>query len=1266
MRLALTFILLTNLCYGQTSPQIPRPLFAKIKHPITNLTQEQLFELGQQKLVGKAPCKYDELRDKLFTSNPEAKKAYDLQNEQIAKQVKKIEAEKATGNYKAGIHTIPVVFHILHLGEPIGSGANITEEQIFSAVAALNRDYRKTAADGGIAQGAGQDTEIEFCLASIDPNGNPTTGINRINANAITNYSTRGIEEDVNGTSLKNLSKWPTANYVNIWVVREIDNEGEFEAWNGGTLGYAYPVSGLATTNPNINPANNELDGIVALYFATGNLPTGTDPNYRLLFKLNRTLTHEMGHHLNLQHPFQGGSCTETNCVNQGDFVCDTPPTILNENCSNPACSGTQQVTNYMDYTGETCVNQFTAGQKTRMQAVLTGTSRSSLPASAKCDAATQNDVSLVVVLVPGTNQCGNTFNPQLIIQNRGGANLTSFTATYNFDGGTSIIYNYTGNLSYLQKDTIDLNLYTATAGSHTFSVALTSPNGQSDENTADNTGNRTFTATSGNPVVFHLLPDCFGSEISWTIKTGSTTVMSGGPYANSQAPTEISVSGCLTNACYVFRINDLGQDGLNGEVVPTCGLNGDFELVDGTGNIIIEMGQANYGASATFNFCLPFIKPSFSATPTITGTTTNIQFTDLTSSNPVPTSWRWDFGDGTFSTQQNPQHSYSSSGFKNVELMVGNGMKTDSLTKKNFIRILNPTTACDTLRNILNTDQLTYYSLGTGLGYFPGSSGYSISKFADAHTTLNSVSIKRFRVPVALAKAASPANTVKFTIYGDNNGKPGTELGSKLVQINTLKAGLYNDVLFDSPVTFDGRFYVGFEIDQTKADSIVINTAANRGTNNFKSAYTYTNSWIDVDDLFGGMTTSLGIEVLFSNAVKANATLSDSSVCEGTTVQFTSTSTNANSLSWSFPGGSPTSSSSTSGIVTFNTFGNYVARLVATGNCNYTDTSYIPVSVRGIPDLTFSSTPEACGGANGTATVTVSNSPSHTISWSNLQTTATISGLTAGTYSATVTDSQCGAANGSILVESANTLDVGISPQTPEFCEGDSISLTATGAATYTWRENGVVMSTSNKYNTVATVAIYIEVVGKSGTCIDSADFQPLVYPRPTMTASANPLITDIAFGGNVDFSSAGSAGANQFSWTFGDGGTAVVPNPSHVYSSTGTFNAIVTGTSAFNCSNKDTVVIQVINTTGVAEYDAENISLFPNPANNQLTIKLSAGIELSNLEIINAIGQKTDVDFAPQTEFIISLTDYPAGVYLLRLQTNKGEIIRPLQIIK
>ena len=259
----------------------------------------------------------------------------------------------------AQVLTIPVVFHILHLGEAVGEVTNISDERILSCIENLNHRFR-----GDVEALAAltdeydeyelslvKDAKIEFCLAARDPDNNPTDGINRYDCSNLTNdgdsYALDGIASDglssgVSDSYIKNLFHWPEDKYFNCYVVSEINgNDG-----GGGVQGYSF-VGSLGTG------ATGYRYGPVCLYNVTG-LNTG-----KFGRELNATWAHEIGHALYLYHTFGisigagGGSCEpEPNPCTYGDQVPDTPPTATNQSCTSPVCPDAM-VENYMDYTWE-------------------------------------------------------------------------------------------------------------------------------------------------------------------------------------------------------------------------------------------------------------------------------------------------------------------------------------------------------------------------------------------------------------------------------------------------------------------------------------------------------------------------------------------------------------------------------------------------------------------------------------------------------------------------------------------------------------------------------------------------------------------------------------------------------------------------------------------------------------------------------------------------------------------------------------------------
>jgi hypothetical protein len=228
-----------------------------------------------------------------------------------------IEEAPTTGHGRGFKATIPVYFHVF----TDGAIGNLTNQQLQNQVNVLNTDF------GGFEGGAY--TGFAFKLA----------GVERINnANWFYNLALGSPVE----REAKAATHTGDARTLNIWTT------------NGpGYLGFA--------TFPSWYKRSPQLDGIVLDYnsFSGG--------AYGSAFSLAKTGTHETGHWLGLLHTFQGG------CNDKGDYVADTPderypasgcPVGL-DTCPAP---GTDPVRNYMDYSFDSCYDQFTAGQADRMQ----------------------------------------------------------------------------------------------------------------------------------------------------------------------------------------------------------------------------------------------------------------------------------------------------------------------------------------------------------------------------------------------------------------------------------------------------------------------------------------------------------------------------------------------------------------------------------------------------------------------------------------------------------------------------------------------------------------------------------------------------------------------------------------------------------------------------------------------------------------------------------------------------------------------------------
>ncbi len=279
----------------------------------------------------------------------------------ITSKIKDIKKQRKERRLPSVIR-IPVVVHVIHNGDAIGVNENISDGQVLSQITVLNQDFRRLAGTPGF--GAGVDTSIEFCLAQVDPNGNPTNGINRVNL-GIDAFD----EATVEGT-LKPNTIWDPTKYFNMWTAN-------FTGDLDGVLGYAqFPTgSGLAgMPTENCIAGEASTDGLIMAYHTFGSRTLYPSGNYGgTAYDKGRTATHEIGHMFGLRHIWGDATC--------GDDYCADTPTAHKANSGCPTvvnCDGTgnEMVENYMDYTNDACMNIFTQDQKDRMLAVLMNSPR--------------------------------------------------------------------------------------------------------------------------------------------------------------------------------------------------------------------------------------------------------------------------------------------------------------------------------------------------------------------------------------------------------------------------------------------------------------------------------------------------------------------------------------------------------------------------------------------------------------------------------------------------------------------------------------------------------------------------------------------------------------------------------------------------------------------------------------------------------------------------------------------------------------------------
>ncbi|MFN5317829.1 MAG: zinc-dependent metalloprotease [Bacteroidia bacterium] len=294
-------------------------------------------------------------------------------------------------------YIIPVVFHIIHGGEPIGTYPNILQDQIRSQLTILNQDFSGNSynltnypsnafANWAVSQNIPSenldengrikiaDLSIQFCLATQDTNGNlmPEPGIDRVNflsmgLPAPNAYSTQIAMRTYLDSILKPQTIWDVTKYLNVWITDK-----------NNALSYAGvsslpPLSGLSDLTTNTTELT---DGIWCFTKAIGSYTLFPAGSYISAFIDGRTLTHEVGHYLGLRHIWGDVDC--------GNDFCDDTPPAAGQNTGTPvyphnagSCDSPsnnpdgEMFMNFMDYTRGPSKYMFTTDQKTRVHTAM-------------------------------------------------------------------------------------------------------------------------------------------------------------------------------------------------------------------------------------------------------------------------------------------------------------------------------------------------------------------------------------------------------------------------------------------------------------------------------------------------------------------------------------------------------------------------------------------------------------------------------------------------------------------------------------------------------------------------------------------------------------------------------------------------------------------------------------------------------------------------------------------------------------------------------
>lgn len=368
------------------------------------------------------------------------------------------------------VRQIPVVIHVIHQGEALGEGTNISEGQVLDQMRIINEDFQQRNPNFSNTPteflGVASSPNLEFVLAKQRPDGLPTNGIHRVKGPK-TEYSSR------DAALVADMVSWPPEEYLNIWVLPLIDVQ----------LGYAsFPVSdeleGL--TNP---PTFRDLDGIGVDTYHFGSIGNVVNSSE------GKTATHELGHFFGLRHIWGDGGCEAD------DFVADTPlQDGFNAVCSSTprqTCNSRDMIENFMDYTPDRCMSLFTAGQVERIDVVLAFSPRRNSLLSSRALQQPEMpalDLALETILSPVGFNCSEEVPTQVRVRNTGMTNVSDVLLELSLNGEVKASQSFEVSLATDEHTDLTFDPVVFPGLENSLQLSILEVNGSTDGNPFNNT----------------------------------------------------------------------------------------------------------------------------------------------------------------------------------------------------------------------------------------------------------------------------------------------------------------------------------------------------------------------------------------------------------------------------------------------------------------------------------------------------------------------------------------------------------------------------------------------------------------------------------------------------------------------------------------------------------------------------------------------------------------------------------------------------------
>ena len=1225
---------------------------------------------------------------------------------------------KLGGNNNQAVYTIPVIIHVIHGGQAIGTFPNLAQGQCNSQIQVLNDDFAGVGLNVGnypataftawatntIVNAASKDgfgrikianTGITFCLALTDTLGNVLAepGIHRVNYNTIpaplgpfpsknpanAAYNTPASFQNFINGYIKPNTIWNVVKYMNLWVTDEQASVG--------LLGYATfpPLSGLVGIPGGVGTATT--DGFWAWAAAFGSKTIFPGGSYTPGYDLGRTCTHEIGHWVGLRHIWGDGTCAT-------DYCNDSPPAsapnfnncpvtypLKSGSCAGPPSNAPngEMFMNFMDYTYDCAMFMFTEDQRTRIQtAMLNSPYRKLLGTHGLCS-----------VPPPVANF---SINPNPICA---GQTATITDMSTGSPGAWS--YTMTGGApatSTLQSPTV---VYAA-AGVYTITLIAINGGGPSLPIS------KTITVNAIPVLTVTASPTLTCAGANATITSGGATTYT----CINTGGTGPSIVVTPTGAITIYTITGANGTCVSNKTVaigaspsPTINVVANPTVIcSGATSTLTANGALTYTWNTGANTPVIVVSPTITTTYTVTGSnaggctnsktvsvgvntnpTVNIVATPtaicagssstLTASG-APT-YTWNTGATTAAIVVTPtiNTTYTVTGSNGA----CTGTKTISLIVNASPTInINPPTS-----TICAGNSTTLF--GSGALTYTWNTGATT-----ANLTVTPVATTPYTLTGTNAGGCTASKTTTVTV----NPLPTVTISANPVSICPGSSSTLTAVASGpGPWTYTWS---------TGATTNIITTTV---------ATVYSATVTNANGCKGSVSYTLGT----SPSLSLNATSNPVALCNGNTA--TITVIGASSYTWN-------TGATTSTIAVTPTITTTYSVVGTSGACSGTTTVILTVNAN--PTVTATSSPTSiCAGASST----LSAIGATTYTWNTGATTAniTVSPIINTTYSVTGSNA-AGCTNSKTVSVNVNAVPSVTATASPvAICSGQSSTLTASGAVTYTWNTGATTANitvspisnttytvtgsnaagctntktvsvtfnatpvvtvnanptticagqsstltasgaTTYTWNTGATTAnitvspianITYTVIGANGGCTNTKTVSVTVNSNPTVNAVTNNSL--LCTGQTATLT---GSGATTYTWNTGATTAVIAVNP------TITTTYTLTGTTA-GCSNVTTVTQSVSICAGVQTFGVQSseFGVYPNPNNGEFIISLNKITDNTFVEVYNGLGQLVNRNVLKDLNNKVNLTKEADGIYHVRI-IQDGKSVYGAKVLK